>query len=61
MHSCDVRNCINPDHLTIGSHNQNMRDAKLRGRSRNGVMSGTYIPKRNSLGQFISTVGENNG
>lgn len=36
---------------------------KMGERSRNGVMSGTYIPKnkRNSLGQFISTVGENNG
>ena len=36
---------------------------KMGERSRNGVMSGTYIPKnkRNSLGQFISTVGEDNG
>lgn len=31
-HACDVRCCINPDHLSLGTHADNMQDAVLRGR-----------------------------
>ncbi len=31
-HSCDVRNCINPDHLWVGTHQENMNDAFSKGR-----------------------------
>lgn len=31
-HSCDVRNCINPDHLFLGTAVANMNDAALKGR-----------------------------
>ena len=31
-HSCDVRRCVNPDHLDVGTHAQNSRDAVERGR-----------------------------
>ncbi len=31
-HSCDIRCCINPDHLDIGTRKQNMDDAESRGR-----------------------------
>jgi hypothetical protein len=24
MHSCHFRNCVNPDHLSLGSHKENM-------------------------------------
>lgn len=33
MHTCDVRNCVNPDHLRVGTHTDNMRDKKEKNRT----------------------------
>lgn len=31
-HKCDVRSCVNPDHLFVGSRTDNLQDASRKGR-----------------------------
>lgn len=44
MHTCDTKGCINPEHLELGDHTTNARDAVLRGkiRSTTGVVGVSY-------------------
>lgn len=35
-HKCDVKLCVNPDHLFVGTHNDNSQDAKSKGRIASG-------------------------
>ncbi len=39
-HTCDNRKCINPNHLIIGTHQDNVKDRVKRGRSAKGVRNG---------------------
>jgi hypothetical protein len=41
MHSCDNKRCCNPRHLSVGTRNENMRQAHERG----------LIPKRDMVGE----------
>lgn len=39
-HSCDVRNCVNPDHLWLGTNKDNLNDMKIKGRGPRGEKQG---------------------
>lgn len=52
-HRCDVRNCVNPHHLFIATHAENMEDLRVKGRWNNGYVLGKCGDKRNHLGQFV--------
>ena len=40
LHKCDVRCCVNPDHLYIGDNSTNMRDMIRRGRGKGQIPKG---------------------
>jgi hypothetical protein len=41
MHTCDVRNCINPDHLVLGTQQDNLSDMVSKGRQARGSANGS--------------------
>lgn len=51
-HSCDVRACVNPDHLFLGTHQDNMRDRDKKGRGACGDRHGFRLkPHTMAIGE----------
>lgn len=42
LHHCDVRHCVNPHHLWLGTHTDNMLDMQAKGRQR--YFKGSALP-----------------
>lgn len=53
-HKCDVPQCVNPDHLFIGTYKDNMQDAKRKGR-----MVFTNAPRKDVCPRGHEKTGDN--
>lgn len=56
LHSCDIRNCVNPDHLSVGTQADNVRDMIDRGRHRYVPMLGENNPMAKLTSEDVSRI-----
>jgi hypothetical protein len=52
-HACDVTACVNPQHLWVGTHQENMQDAAQKGRIAHGSRSGASKLTESSVIEMI--------
>lgn len=44
LHKCDVRHCVNPEHLFLGTQSENLLDCVAKGRHVNRMTERTHCP-----------------
>lgn len=56
LHRCDVRHCINVDHLFLGTHADNMKDMAEKGRANNVPKPGESNPSAKLTGGQVHEI-----
>jgi hypothetical protein len=53
-HTCDIRSCVNPNHLFLGTHKDNMQDAVKKGRFKSNC--GEKNPRAKLKNEEVSSI-----
>lgn len=56
LHTCDNRLCINPDHLFLGTHLENIKDMHAKNRQRGGSMPNERNPSCKFSNETIKAI-----
>ena len=54
LHSCDNKGCVNPSHLFLGTHQDNMNDMK--NKNRHAYFKGIYSPRAKLNNQKVKDI-----